>query len=380
MNHGRSHDRRTPSDTTIAISLASAEIGTHHGIHTSGDPRPSDSLVSGPQDSLTSHTLGAQVAWGEPSISAVGAATQYSKSGGSLNQCPRCWPLSSMANLRLSLDETEGLFEPGSARAPGPYLKRLWDLRHFMMTEARGKLASGHSELVLGRGWLVLEPLLYVSVYFVLFGLALRTGRDLKNIDFLSYLVVGKITFQFLNRGILSGAGALRGSPIGTLDFPQATLPLGHMLRGALAYRVEIVVMFAMVMLRGSTPLLQWLLAIPLFFLMFAFALGWSLCLAPAIRRFPDIHPALTHVMRLAFYSSGIIFPVEVILLDADNGLFWLRLYTFANPLFAFVKAQQALTFGYEPVPLEYALGSIAVWSVATLVFGFFWFVKRERA
>ena len=120
--------------------------------------------------------------------------------------------------------------------------------------------------LYLGGGWLVLEPLLYVSVYFVLFGLALRTGRDLKNIDFLSYLVVGKITFQFLNRGILSGAGALRGSPNGTLDFPQATLPLGHMLRGALAYRVEIVVMFAMVMLRGSTPLLQWLLAIPLFF------------------------------------------------------------------------------------------------------------------
>ena len=283
-----------------------------------------------------------------------------------------------MANLGLGANETEGLFEPGIARAPRQYLKRMWELRHFMMAEARGKLASGHSELALGRGWLVLEPLLYVSVYFVLFGLALRTGRDLENIDFLSYLVVGKITFQFLNRGLLSSAGALRGSKKGSLDFPQATLPLGHALRGALAYRVEIVVMFAMVMLRGSTPILQWLFTIPLFFLMFAFALGSGLCLAPIVRRFPDIHPALTHLMRLAFYSSGIIFPVEVILLDAENGLFWLRLYTLANPLFAFVKTQQALAFGYEPVPLEYALGSIVVWSLTTLVFGFFWFVKSE--
>ena len=283
-----------------------------------------------------------------------------------------------MANLGIGLDETEGLFEPGIARAPGPYLKRIWDLRHFMMTEARGKLASGHSELVLGRGWLVLEPLLYISVYFVLFGLALRTGRDLQNIDFLSYLVVGKITFQFLNRGILSGAGALRGSPKGALDFPRATLPLGHALRSALAYRVEIVVMFVMVMLRGTNPIPQWLLAVPVFLLMFAFVLGSSLCLSPMIRRFPDIHPALGHVMRLAFYSSGIIFPVEVILLDADNGLFWLRLYTLVNPFFAFVKVQQAISFGYEPVPLEYAVGSVVVWSIATLVFGFFWFVKRE--
>ena len=85
VNHGRSHDRRTLWNTTITIGLASAEIGAHHGIHTSGDPRPSDSLVSGPQDSLTSHTLGARVAWGEPSISAVGAATHYSKSGGSVS-------------------------------------------------------------------------------------------------------------------------------------------------------------------------------------------------------------------------------------------------------------------------------------------------------
>jgi teichoic acid transport system permease protein len=285
-----------------------------------------------------------------------------------------------MADITLSPGETEGLFEPGTARAPREYLKRLWDLRHFMKAEARGKLASGHSELALGRGWLVLEPILYISVYFVLFGLALRTGRDLENIDFLSYLVVGKITFQFLNRGILSGSGALRGKRKGSLDSPQATLPLGHALRGALAYRVEIVVMFAMVMLRGWTPSLLWLFVIPLFLLMFAFALGTGLCLAPLIRRFPDIHPALTHVMRLAFYSSGIIFPVEVILLDTDNGLFWLRIYTFANPLFAFVKAQQALTFGYEPVPLEYVLASIAVWSFATLVFGFFWFVKQESA
>ena len=285
-----------------------------------------------------------------------------------------------MANLGLGVNETEGLFEPGIARAPGPYLKRMWDLRHFMMTEARGKLASGHSELLLGRGWLVLEPLLYVSVYFVLFGLALRTGRDLENIDFLSYLVVGKITFQFLSRGVLNSAGALSGSPKGALDFPRATLPLGYVLRSALAYRVEVFVMFAMVMLRGATPIAHWLFAVPLFLLMFAFAFGSGLCLSPVIRRFPDIHPAMSHVMRLAFYSSGIIFPVEVILLDADNGLSWLRLYTLVNPFFAFVKVQQAIAFDYEPVPLEYALLSVVTWSIGTLVFGFLWFVRDESA
>lgn len=45
-----------------------------------------------------------------------------------------------------------------------------------------------------------------------------------------------------------------------------------------------------------------------------------------------------------------------------------------------FAGVAVAIAVAVEPVPLEYALGSIAVWSVATLVFGFFWFVKRERA
>ena len=64
--------------------------------------------------------------------------------------------------------------------------------------------------MYLGRAWIVLQPILDTAVYILVFGVVLKIS---KNIDhFIGYLVIGVIFFNFITRGLNSGAGLIQSS------------------------------------------------------------------------------------------------------------------------------------------------------------------------
>jgi len=270
------------------------------------------------------------------------------------------------------------LFDPSAIQEPRRYIARLWWLRHYIFAEASGRVRASHSELALGRVWLFLEPVLYVSVYFVLFGVFLDTGRGLSSTDFLSYLVVGRLSFQVIRRGVIGGSGSLLRKRAVPTNFPRAVIPLSHLARSVLTYRYEAIVMLVLVAVRGTRPTISWLWVPPLALLMVSFMTGATLILARIVNRFPDLHATTNHLMRLVFYSSGALFPIEIYLAEQFDGPAT-TIYTMVNPIFAFVKLHQRVVLGYDAVRIEYLLASTGIWSLVLLVGGFLWFVNGER-
>lgn len=278
----------------------------------------------------------------------------------------------------LESRELDGLRPPRLAMAPSVYAARTWRLRHYIKAEARSRVASSHSDLAFGRFWLVLEPALYVSVYYVLFGLALKTGRDLDAIDYLSYLVVGKVSFQFVRRGVLSCAGSTKTAELGDPEVPAVVKPLSRIVRGVMVYRFEITVAIIVCLTRGASVRLAWLLLLPLTALSVLSSLGLGLWLGRGIMRVPDVKNTLPHFMRLAFYSSGVIFPVEIYIRETENGEFLLDLYTLLNPFFAMVKLHQGAILGYDQYPVQMAVMATVLWSFLFVMLGIRSIIRAE--
>ncbi|SVE17685.1 uncharacterized protein METZ01_LOCUS470539, partial [marine metagenome] len=64
----------------------------------------------------------------------------------------------------------DGLFPVGQSTPLGEYLRELWARRDYIVRVPLADLRSQNANTLLGGIWLVLNPLLQVGVYFLVFG------------------------------------------------------------------------------------------------------------------------------------------------------------------------------------------------------------------
>ena len=87
------------------------------------------------------------------------------------------------------------------------YLQSLWERRQFAISVPVGELRTQHMNTVLGNVWHLLNPMLQVGVYFLIFGLLLGTDRGIDN--FITYLAIGVFSFGYMQRAIKACASSI---------------------------------------------------------------------------------------------------------------------------------------------------------------------------
>jgi teichoic acid transport system permease protein len=261
-----------------------------------------------------------------------------------------------------------------SASEPlGIYLRDVWRRREYLLRVPADDLRGQNFDTVLGNLWHLLNPLLQIAVYYLVFGLILDTNRGVDN--FIAFLAVGVFTYQFTQKAATQGAKAITSNEglIRSLRFPRVILPLTSVLGEALAYLPGLIVMFAVAILSGESPSIAWLLVpVGLFPLQLAFNVGLACLTARANDVFHDVENLLPFVFRIAFYMSGVIFSVEHVIENET-----LRALFVLNPIFCFISLGRAAVLheAYNPAHLL----SAGLWTVGLLLVGFTWFRAGEH-
>lgn len=269
------------------------------------------------------------------------------------------------------------LFPPGIDDRPGAYLRRMWASRHFIWADARASLDASYSGLRLGKIWIAFEPLLAISIYFVLFSLALRGGRDLPT-DFLSYLVIGRTSYSTFSQSVQLASASIRKNSALPLDLPRAALPIGRLLTSMMRYPYEVLATIAVLLIRGIEPGWTWLL-VPLFSLVgYTLSIGVGLISARIVASTPDMRNILSTALRFGFYGAGTILPIETYLRNYNSDV--LTAYTWCNPTFSLVKLHQWAYLDYEGTDIRTALMSVILWTVISVPFGILWFIRGEHS
>jgi len=249
-------------------------------------------------------------------------------------------------------------------------VRRHW--RVFIRTTAN-EIRSRYAGSLLGLFWMVLAPLLLLTIYSVIYLAVFRVRpADMTPEHYVLYVLSGLVPFLAFADGIAAGSASLttnRAILLSTV-FPAELVPLRAVMASQASSVIAMSLCIAAAFALGLGSLA--LAAVPLvWFLLLLFIIGvaWVLSLGSLLVK--DVQQALGFVNMLLLVASPIAYTVE----SAPPELrLWLRL----NPLAHYIEAMHdCIVGGRFPDPEQWAV-MLAISAVA-LVFGAWLFARAKR-
>lgn len=263
------------------------------------------------------------------------------------------------------------------------YLRQIWERREFATASAIGDLRAQHMNTLLGNLWHLLNPVLLIAVYWLVFDVVLNLNERGGVTNFLAFLATGILAYQWSQRTIVEGARTIISNEgmIRSLQFPRALLPLATMIKHTVSFAPSLVLMLIVVVVSGEPVTANWLIVLPAFVLQIAFNTGAVLFIARISDRFRDMVNLLPFLFRLAFYGSGVIFAVDT----RFSRVFthdWVVWVFVANPFYAILGLwREALMASYtiNTHRTMWLWVSAGVWATAGLLAGLLFFRAGEK-
>ena len=228
-------------------------------------------------------------------------------------------------------------------RLPFKYLDFIW-------YRSLAQLRSESSRAYLGYLWWVLEPALYLMVFYLVFALVLNRGDE----NYVRVLLIGLVVFKWFDSAVRSSMDVIQQNA-GLIDkvyLPKIVFPTVNVVSNGVKFAVVFLLLWlANTALAGTD-------AISLLFLPVLVAIHFLLvmagaCLVAAITPFvPDLRMVFDKLMTLLFFLSGVFF-------TADSIPEPFRAVFLANPLFALIESYRTLLVLQELpdlLPLAYVL------------------------
>lgn len=277
--------------------------------------------------------------------------------------------------LRVRMDEFTSevhVYEPHPIGLPplGPYVRALWQRRHFALELARTNLRAQHFNTALGQLWLVVNPLLLAFVYFTLVEIVRSSSRGT---EFLAHLMLGLFAFRLVSRSVSQGTRSVVGGGRLILNtaFPRTVLPLASVITSFMTFLPTLAVYAVMHGIAGLPvgPHLLW--SLPIFAFLVVFAAGAAMLAATAQVYFRDLANFLPYANRIWLYTSPILFYTDEVPARFKPILAANPLYPMLGSLSDVVNRGQNASLGF--------LAWGAAWAVGAFVVGALFFVSRER-
>tara|TARA_Y100001970_G_scaffold20703_1_gene23364 strand:- start:10094 stop:10948 length:855 start_codon:yes stop_codon:yes gene_type:complete len=268
---------------------------------------------------------------------------------------------------------SDGLIKPGHHGSLLDYMRKIWERREYLYQVPKHELRSQQMGTVLGNVWHLLNPILSIVVYAVIFGVILKVDRGVSN--FVAFVAIGVFVFSFSQKSIITGSQSIvkNRTLIRSINFPRALLPITSVSTEFLAFLPGLAVMFATCIATGANPKLSWVIIPALILVQFIFNCGATLIAARATARYGDVKNILPFVFRLLFYGSGVLFSVDAYVTnELMRNLFVL------NPMFNILELYRWAILGGSISSVE--LFALAAWTICLFYFGVFWFRKGESS
>lgn len=226
--------------------------------------------------------------------------------------------------------------------------------------QARLSLKSEASKLYLSYFWWVLEPLLFVAVYYVVFQFLLARGND----QFVLFLMCGKVPYLWLSKSITYASNSLLMNKglIAATSTPKIIFPLSAIQEVTYKQWVVFVVLLLMTLGFGHKPDHTWLWLIPLIAATFLLTVTLSLIGAILVTLMQDLRIVINMGLIFLLFSSGVFWDINQI-----QDEFWRNFVLTANPLAFLIDCYRLILMEntlYDPTRLSWlvlALGSVSL-------------------
>ena len=212
--------------------------------------------------------------------------------------------------------------------------------------------------------WWILEPLLYVLLFYFVFNHVLDSGRE----DYFIFLVVGKIPFLWFSKSIITGSNSIienRGI-IAQRNISKWLFPMVNCHEASYKQLVSFFVLFCALFISGYTPTFSWFQLIPLLALNYLFICAVALLLSVFVTFASDFKMAIQFIVMGLMFTSGIFWDVNLI---QDSNL--KELLMLLNPIASLIDSYRQVLMYNDVLNIEYMLAVFA-WTTVTGLIGLF--------
>ena len=251
------------------------------------------------------------------------------------------------------------------------YFRELWRRREFALELSKSALRAQQANTVIGRFWLILNPLLLATVYYFL--VVILSGGANKGAEYFAHLLGSLFLFYFISNSMTGGAGSVVGAGklIMNASFPRLLLPLSAVRTAFFRFIPTLPIFFIAYAMSGGRFSFVNLLAIPSFIIILIFASGLAMIFATAQVYFRDTATILPYAIRILLYISPVLYYP-----DQAQGIF--RAVANINPLYSLLGIwSETLILGTNPGMGTWIQASL--WAFFTLFFGCWFFMSKER-
>jgi lipopolysaccharide transport system permease protein len=205
-------------------------------------------------------------------------------------------------------------------------VKDFWNLLFFTV---RCRLKSEASTSYLSYGWWVVEPILYMATFYLVFGVFLNQGEG----EFVVYLLTGLIPWLWFNKSVSNSTGSILGGQHIMMQtrVPVALFPTAVVAQDSIKQLAVFCLLILFLLAYGNMPTIHWLAIIPLAMVQLAFTACISFLVAAIVPFFPDVRFLVDTGLMMMMFVSGIFYSYDLIL-PKHQPLFFL------NPMATIIK------------------------------------------
>jgi homopolymeric O-antigen transport system permease protein len=250
-------------------------------------------------------------------------------------------------------------------------LESIWQYRELLYFLIWRDLKIRYKQTVIGVAWAVLQPLVQMIIFSVIFGRFAKMPSD--GLPYAVFAYSALLPWNYfataLNRCSQSVVGD--ANLISKIYFPRLLLPLAGTYSGFVDFFVSFVLLLGM-MAWYEVSFTWWILTVPLF-LMFAqlTALAVGLWLSALNVRYRDVGHTVPFIIQIWMFASPVVYPVSMI---PEK---WRMLFSI-NPMVGVIEGFRWALLGKTSPDLAVMAGSAFVVS-ALLVGGLVFFKSMER-
>jgi lipopolysaccharide transport system permease protein len=223
---------------------------------------------------------------------------------------------------------------------------------------------------LLGVAWTLLNPLLQLLLFTIVFRLILKTGSNIEH--YLAYVFSGILIWTWTQSTLFQATGVITGNRtfLRQPGFPVLMLPVVTVMTGFIHFLLAMPALLA-IMLFDRVALSPNLLLLPIpFLLQFILTISFAYPLAAMNVTFRDTQHTLGVILQLLFYLLPIFYAVTDVTQNLQIPPLWRELYRW-NPLLILLQVYRAVLGIEGSLPEWWRVLSLVVICVVLLPIGY---------
>jgi lipopolysaccharide transport system permease protein len=250
-------------------------------------------------------------------------------------------------------------------------LRELWQYRELCFFMAWRDIKLRYKQTALGIAWAVLQPLLTMAIFLVLFDRIAKIPTDgLPSPLFYYTALVPWIYFSTTLS--LCGTSLVSNSDLLTkVYFPRRIMPIATTLSGLVDFGISALLIIGLLVYYQIRPDVHVLLWPAVTILLGLLTYGLGLFVAALTVKYRDVKYAIPFIIQLGLFVTPIIYPASMV---PDK---W-RLLVVLNPLTGIIEAFRSAVIPARPMQWELLVSSIMMTGLIVLV-GELYFKQTEK-